>query len=158
HHAARDPNKFTGQMDVSPNEFLTLSASAGFGKDDFPDSYFGLEQTSFQTFSVGADYKQPDGWGVGASYNYEHYAGDQRSRTASPGQTPPQETDPRRDWMVDSEERVNYCSICASPPKLGPNTGARFSYDSHNALGSSLYTTAPGWPSAGLVPPNQLPD
>jgi hypothetical protein len=71
-------------MDVSPNEFLTLSASAGFGKDDFPDSYFGLEQTSFQTFSVGADYKQPDGWGVGASYNYEHYSGDQRSRTAKP--------------------------------------------------------------------------
>jgi MtrB/PioB family decaheme-associated outer membrane protein len=156
--ADRDRNKFTGQMDVSPNEFLTLSASAGFGKDDFPDSYFGLEQTSFQTFSVGADYKQPDGWGVGASYNYEHYSGDQRSRTASPGQTPPQETDPRRDWMVNSKERVNYFSIYAAPPKIGPNTEARFSYDISDAIGSYLYTTDPGWTSVGLVAPNQLPD
>ncbi len=156
--ADRNRNKLTGQMDVSPNEFLTLSASAGFGKDDFPDSYFGLQQSSFQTFSVGADFKQPDGWGVGASYNYEHYSGDQRSRTASSGQTPPQETDPRRDWMVDSKERVNYFSIYATPPKIGPNTEARFSYDYSHAVGSYLYTTDPGWTSVGLVPPNQLPD
>jgi MtrB/PioB family decaheme-associated outer membrane protein len=156
--ANRNRNKFTGQADFSPNELLTLSASAGFGKDDFPDSYFGLEQSSFQTFSVGADYRQPDGWGVGASYNYEHYSGDQRSRTASPGQTPPQETDPRRDWMVDSKERVNYFSIYASPPKIGANTEARFSYDYSHALGSYLYTTDPGWTSVGLVAPNQLPD
>jgi len=156
--ANRNRNKFTGQMDVSPNEFLTLSASAGFGKDDFPDSYFGLEQSSFQTFSVGADFKQPDGWGVGASYNYEHYSGDQRSRTASSGQTPPQETDPRRDWMVNSKERVNYFSIYATPPKIGEKTEARFSYDISDALGSYLYTTDPGWTSVGLVTPNQLPD
>jgi MtrB/PioB family decaheme-associated outer membrane protein len=156
--ANRNRNRLTGQMDVSPNELLTLSASAGFGKDDFPDSYFGLEQSSFQTFSVGADFKQPDGWGVGASYNYEHYSGDQRSRTAKSGQTPPQETDPRRDWMVDSKERVNYVSIYASPPKIGANTEARFSYDFSHALGSYFYTTDPGWTSVGLVPPNQLPD
>jgi putative beta-barrel porin MtrB/PioB len=156
--ANRSRNRFTGQVDVSPNELLTLSASAGFGKDDFDESYFGLQESTFQTFSFAADYRQPDGWGVGASYNYEHYAGDQRSRTASPGQTPPQETDPRRDWMVDSKERVNYFSIYATPPKIGANTEARFSYDYSYALGSYLYTTDPGWTSVGLVPPNQLPD
>jgi MtrB/PioB family decaheme-associated outer membrane protein len=153
--ANRNRNKFAGQMDVSPNELWTLSASAGFGKDDFPDSYFGLEQTSFQTFSVGADFRQPDGWGVGASYNYEHYSGDQRSRQASPGSTPPQEKDPNRDWTVNSKERVNYFSIYAIPPKIGPNTEARLSYDYSNALGTYLYATVPGGP---LVPPNQLPD
>ncbi len=156
--ANRTRNRFTGQVDVSPNELLTLSASAGFGKDNFPDSYFGLEETTFQTFSLGADFRQPDGWGAGATYNYEHYAGDQRSRTASPGQTPPQETDPRRDWMVDSKERVNYFSIYATPPKIGANTEARFSYDFSHALGSYLYTTDPGWTSVGLAAPNQLPD
>jgi len=156
--ANRTRNRFTGQVDVSPNELLTLSASAGFGRDNFPDTYFGLGETTFQNFSFGADFRQPDGWGVGATYNYEHYAGDQRSRTASPGQTPPQETDPRRDWMTNSKERVNYFSIYANPPKIGPNTEARFSYDYSYALGSYLYTTDPGWTSVGLVPPNQLPD
>ena len=153
--ANRTRNKFTGQMDVSPNELWTLSASAGFGKDDFPDSDFGLEQTSFQTYSVAADFRQPDGWGAGASYNYEHYSGDQRSRQASPGSTPPQEKDPNRDWTVNSKERVNYFSIYAVPPKIGPNTEARLSYDYSYALGTYLYATVPGGP---LVPPNQLPD
>ncbi|MBW8714170.1 MAG: MtrB/PioB family outer membrane beta-barrel protein, partial [Acidobacteria bacterium] len=123
--ANRNRTKFTGQMDVSPNEMWTLSASAGVGSDDFPDSYFGLEQTAFQTFSLGADFRQPDGWGAGASYNYEHYSGDQRSRSASAGQTPPQETDPNRDWTVNSKERVNYFSLYATPPKIGENTEAR---------------------------------
>jgi hypothetical protein len=134
---------------------LTLSASAGIGKDDFPDSYFGLEQSSFQTFSLGLDFHQPDGWGVGASYNYEHYSGDQRSRSASPGSTPPQENDPNRDWTVNSKERVNYFSFYANPPKIGANTEARLSYDISDSLGSYLYGIVPGGP---LPPPSQLPN
>jgi len=153
--ANRNRDKFTGQMDVSPSEMWTFSASAGVGNDDFPDSYFGLSQTSFQTFSLGADFRQPDGWGAGASYNYEHYSGDQRSRSASPGQTPPQETDPNRDWTVNSKERVNYFSLYATPPKIGENTEARISYDYSYALGSYLYGVVPGGP---IPAPNQLPD
>jgi MtrB/PioB family decaheme-associated outer membrane protein len=153
--ANRNRNKFTGQMDFSPNELWTFSASGGVGHDDFPDSYFGLEQSSFQTFSLGADFRQPDGWGAGVSYNYEHYSGDQRSRSASAGQTPPEETDPNRDWTVNSKERVNYFSIYANPPKIGANTEARFSYDYSYALGTYFYAIIPGGP---LTPPNQLPD
>ena len=48
---------------------------------------------------------------------------------------------------MDSKERVNYFSIYASPPKIGANTEARFSYDYSNALGSYFYTTDPGWTS-----------
>jgi len=153
--ANRTRNRFTGQMDVTPNEMWTLSASAGFGKDNFDDSYFGLQESSFQTFSAAADYHMPNGFGGGATYNYEHYSGDQRSRQASPGSTPPQENDPNRDWTVNSKERVNYFSIYASPPRIGANTEARVSYDYSYALGTYLYAIVPGGP---LVPPNQLPD
>jgi len=153
--ANRTRNRFTGQVDVTPNDMWTFSASTGFGKDDFPDSYFGLEQSSFQTFSLGADFRQQNGFGGGASYNYEHYSGDQRSRQASPGSTPPQENDPNRDWTVNSKERVNYFSIYATPPKIGENTEVRLSYDYSYALGTYLYAIVPGGP---LVPPNQLPD
>jgi len=153
--ANRDRNQFTGQVDLTPNEMWTLSSSAGFGKDNYDDSYFGLQQSSFQTFSLAADYHSSNGLGAGASYNYEHYSGDQRSRQASPGSTPPQEDDPNRDWTVNSKERVNYFSIYATPPKITPNTEARFSYDISDALGSYLYAIVPGGP---LTPPNQLPD
>ena len=76
-------------------------------------------------------------------------------RSASAGQTPPQETDPNRDWTVNSKERVNYFSIYATPPKIGEKTEARFSFDYSNALGSYVHGIVPGGP---LTPPNPLPD
>jgi MtrB/PioB family decaheme-associated outer membrane protein len=153
--ANRTRNRFTGQVDLVPNDVWTLSASGGFGKDDYDDSYFGLQQSTFRTFSVGGDFRRPDGFGAGASYNYEHYEGDQRSRQANPGSTPPQENDPNRDWTVNSKERVNYVSIYAWPPRFGRNTEARVSWDYSNAKGTYFYATVPGGP---LTPPNQLPD
>ena len=32
-----------------------FSVSAGFGTDDYDDSYFGLQESTFRTFSLGAD-------------------------------------------------------------------------------------------------------
>jgi MtrB/PioB family decaheme-associated outer membrane protein len=153
--ANRTRNRFTGQVDVVPNDLWTFSVSGGVGKDDYGDSYFGLQQSSFRTFSVGADFRQPNGLGAGASYNYERYQGDQQSRQASPGSTPPQENDPNRDWTVNSKERVNYVSIYAWPPRFGRNTEARVSWDYSHAKGAYVYAIVPGGP---LTPPNQLPD
>ena len=149
--ADRSRNQFTGQVDVVPNELWTFSASAGVGKDEYDDSDFGLQESTFRTLAFGVDYRQPSGFGAGASYNYERYAGLQRSRNANPGQ----ENDPLRDWTADSTERVDYVSIYITPPKLGRRTEARLSYDYSFAKGSYLYTIVPGGP---LTPPNQLPD
>jgi MtrB/PioB family decaheme-associated outer membrane protein len=149
--ANRTRNRFTGQVDVVPNDLWTYSASGGFGTDDYDDSYFGLQESTFRTVSLAADYRQPNGFGGGASYNYERYGGFQQSRSANPGQ----ETDPLRDWTTDSVERVHYFPIYATPPQFGPNTEARVSYDFSYAEGSYLYGIVPGGP---LTPPNQLPD
>jgi MtrB/PioB family decaheme-associated outer membrane protein len=149
--ADRTRNRFTGQVDIVPNDLWTLSLSGGGGKDDYDDSYFGLQESTFNIFSVSADLRRPDGWGAGASYNYEHYSGFQQSRSASPGQ----ETDPLRNWTVDSKERVNYFSIYATPPRFRQNTEARVSYDYSYAEGSYFYAIPPGSP---LTPPNQLPN
>ena len=149
--ANRTRNRFTGQVDVTPNDVWTFSATAGAGLDDFDDSYFGLQESSFRQFSVSADYRQASGLGAGASYNYERYAGLQRSRSASPGQ----ETDPTRDWTADSTERVDYFSIYLSPPRIGERTEARLSYDYSYAKGDYFYGIVPNGP---LTPPNQLPE
>jgi len=149
--ANRGRNRFTGQVDVLPNDLWTFSATVGVGKDDYDDSYFGLQESTFRTFSLAADYRQANGLGAGASYNYERYSGFQTSRSASPGQ----ETDPNRDWTTDSRERVNYFSIYATPPRIGPRTEARFSYDYSLAKGNYVYGVVPGGP---LPPPSQLPE
>jgi len=149
--ADRNRNKFTGQIDIVPNDLWTFSVTGGGGKDNYDDSYFGLQESTFSVFSVAADLQRPDGWGAGASYNYEHYSGFQQSRNANPGQ----ETDPLRNWTADSKERVNYFSIYARPPRFGRNTEARVSYDYSYAEGSYLYAIPPGSP---ITPPNQLPN
>jgi len=149
--ADRTRNKFTGQVDVSPNEFWTFSASGGTGKDSYDDSYFGLQESTFHTFSAAADYHMDNGMGAGASYNYERYGGFQTSRSSSPDAT---FNDPNRDWTTDSKETVHYFSIYASPPRIGANTEARLSYDYSHAEGNYVYGVVPGGP---LPPPSQLP-
>lgn len=150
--ADRTRNRFTGQVDVSPNELWTLSASGGFGKDDFDDSQFGLQESTFRTLSFAADYQMESGFGGGASYNYERYAGLQRSRSANPDAT---FNDPNRDWTADSRETVHYFSIYAKPPRFNEHTEARVSYDWSHAEGSYLYGVVAGGP---LPQPSQLPN
>ena len=148
--ANRRRSQFTGQVDVIPNDMWILSATAGAGEDDFSDTGFGLQESTFQVFGLSADVQLPGGFGGGISYNHERYAGLQRSRSASPGQ----ETDPTRDWTADSEENVNYFSLYLTPPRIG-GTEARLSYDYSFAEGNYLYAVVPGGP---LTPPNQLPN
>ena len=151
--ANRTRNRFVGQVDVVPNEALTFSVSGGVGSDEFDDSYFGLQDAGFRNVTLSADYMTPNGFGVGGSYDYERYSGLQRSRSASPGQQPPQETDPNRDWTADSRERVHYFSLYLYPPRIGDNTEVRVAYEYAHARGDFFYEVGPALP-----PPNQLPE
>jgi MtrB/PioB family decaheme-associated outer membrane protein len=151
--ADRTRNRFVGQVDFVPNEALTFSVSGGVGKDEFDDSYFGLQDAGFRNVTLSADYSATNGLGVGGSYDYERYTGFQQSRSASPGQTPPQETDPNRNWTTDSTETVNYFSIYFYPPRIGPNTEVRFAYEYAHARGNFVYQVGPALPT-----PSQLPE
>jgi MtrB/PioB family decaheme-associated outer membrane protein len=147
--ADRTRNRFVGQIDVTPSEALTFSVSTGFGKDDFHDSYFGLQESGLRNVTFGLDYQTPRGIGIGGSYDYERYSGIQRSRSASPGE---QAEDPNRDWTTDSKERVHYFSVYLNPPRFG-KTETRLSYDYSNARGNFVYDVGPALP-----PPSQLPE
>jgi MtrB/PioB family decaheme-associated outer membrane protein len=148
--ANRTRNQFTGIVDFVPDDRWTFSVSGGTGKDNYPDSYFGLQEAAFHTVSAAADFRDANGLGAGANYNFERYSGLQRSRSASPGQ----ENDPNRDWTTDSAETVNYFSIYVTPPRFGPKTEARLSYDFSYAEGRYIYNVVPGGP---LPLPSQLP-
>jgi hypothetical protein len=148
--ADRTRHRFVGQADVTPNESLMLSVSAGVGRDDYDDSDFGLQESTFDTVSFSVDYDLPRNVGVGATYNYERYKGLQQSRSASPGT---QQEDPNRDWTTDSNETVHYISLFVQPPPIGRNTEARVSYDYSRARGNFVYEVGPALP-----PPSQLPE
>jgi len=150
--ANRQRRKFTGQLDLFPSDVWSLSFNAGVGNDDYDESYFGVQESSFRVAGVSFDVQRPDGLGAGASYNYERYAGLHRSRSASPGA---EFEDPNRDWTTDSTENVHYFSLYLTPPKMGRNTEARFIYDYSNARANYVYGIVSGGP---LPAPNQLPE
>jgi MtrB/PioB family decaheme-associated outer membrane protein len=151
--ADRTRHRFTAQADIAPSDVWTFSVSTGILQDDFSDSFYGLQDSTGRTFSLAADFHLPNGLGAGGSYNYERYAGLQRSHEGDSSTA--QFNDPLRDWTADSTETVNYFSIYANPPRIGRGTEIRVAYDFSYAEGSYLYTIPAGSP---IPPPNQLPD
>ena len=151
--ADRTRNRFTAQADIVPSDAWTFSAAIGVLKDDFSNSFYGLQDSTGRTFSLAADFQRPNGLGAGGSYNYERYAGLQRSHEGDSSTA--QFNDPLRDWTADSTETVNYFSIYAAPPRIGRSTEIRVAYDFSYAEGNYLYTIPAGSP---IPPPNQLPN
>ena len=151
--ADRTRNRFTAQADIVPSDAWTFSVSAGILHDDFSNSFYGLQKSTGRTFSVAADFHRPNGLGVGGSYNYERYAGLQRSHEGDSSTA--QFNDPLRDWTADATETVNYFSIYANPPRIGRGTEIRVAYDFSYAEGNYLYTIPSGSP---IPTPNPLPN
>jgi MtrB/PioB family decaheme-associated outer membrane protein len=150
--ANRSRNRFTGQVDIVPNDAWMFSASTGVGKDDYDDTVFGLQEFTVKTFALGADYKAPNGLGAGMSYNYEKYEGLQTSHEGDSSDA--QFNDRLRDWTADTDENVHYFSIYLAPPRFG-KAEVRASYDYSHAEGTNLYAIPAGSP---IAPPNQLPN
>jgi MtrB/PioB family decaheme-associated outer membrane protein len=150
--ANRQRRKFEGQLNLVPSEIWNVSVNAGVGTDEYGDSYFGLQESSFRVAGIALDVARPSGLGAGASYNYERYAGFHVSRSSG---SSTEFVDPARDWTTDSSENVHYFSLYLTPPRIGRNTEARLVYDYSDARANYVYGIAPGSP---LVPPNQLPE
>ena len=114
--ANRQRRKFEGQLDLFPVDTWNVSVNAGGGKDEFGDSYFGLQESTFRVAGVAVDFQQPNGFGAGGSYNFERYGGFQVSRSAG---SDAEAADPARDWSTDSSENVHYFSLYLTPPRIG---------------------------------------
>jgi MtrB/PioB family decaheme-associated outer membrane protein len=151
--ADRTRNRFAAQVDIVPSDAVTFSVSGGILHDNYKNTFFGLQESNGGTFSLAADYHQPNGMGAGGSYNYERYTGTQQSHEGDSSTA--QFNDPLRNWTSDAKETVHYFSIYATPPRIGENTEVRFSYDFSDARANNVYTIPAGSPIAA---PNQLPE
>ncbi len=151
--ADRTRNQFSGQVEIVPSDVWMFTVSGGLLHDDYSNTVFGLQKSNGNTFALSADYHLPNGFGAGATYNFERYTGLQQSHEGDSSAA--QFNDPLRNWTSDSTETVNYFSIYATPPRIGRNTEVRISYDFSHAIGDNVYTIPVGSP---ITAPNQLPE
>ena len=119
-----------------------FSASGGVLHDDYPNTFFGLQESTGRTFSLAADYHVPNGFGAGATYNYERYEGLQQSHEGDSSTA--QFNDPLRNWTADSTETVHYFSLYATPPASAatPRCGSRTISATRTAITSIRFPRA----------------
>lgn len=148
----RNQDRFNAIVQVTPLPQVSVNASAGIGRQEYPGSYFGLRNNDNHVYSVGFDFVPSDSVSLGASYGYEKYTALQASRTANPlpantvaflNDPTQQFNDPRRDWTDDSADRVRTITASIDLIKLLPKTDIKFAYDYSRAESTYTYGLAP---------------
>jgi len=159
--ANRDSDRFSTILMVTPVSMFSVNGSVAFGKQEYPDSYFGLRNNDNHVYSIGFDFVPIDSVSFGAQYGYERYTALQASRNANPlpantlaflNDPTQQWNDPRRDWTDDSADRVNTVNASLDLTKVIPKTDIKIGYDYSHAQSTYTYGLAANTVLAPVVP------
>jgi MtrB/PioB family decaheme-associated outer membrane protein len=163
--ADRDRDRVTILGTVMPVANVSVNASVAAGRDDYPNTTFGLLDNKHRVYSVGADAAPREQVTFGLSYSYEDYRALSRSRSAN--RTPAQFDDPARNWSTDGHDRVHSVIASADVLRVRDRVDLRFSYDFNRARSLYLYGVGPivdrtlpeesDVDASALAPPTQLP-
>jgi Putative outer membrane beta-barrel porin, MtrB/PioB len=147
----RNSDRVSGIVQLMPASALSFNASVSVGREDRPDTVFGLRSNDNHAFSLGLDFVPRAAVSLGLSYEYEKFTALQASRQANPGV---QFDDPTRDWTTDSNDRAHTFTAAADLLKFWPKTDLRVAYNLSHAESVYVYGLAP---NTTLPPVTQLP-
>ena len=153
--ADRDRDRGTVMVTVTPIDALGFNASVAAGRDDYKNSGFGLRDNEHRIYSAGVDVVPNAKTNVNLTYGLEKYDSSQWSRTANPlSATDVTFLDPRRDWGLDTGDRVRTLSSALGLTQLVPKTELTFTYDYSWSKATYVYVV----PSVTVIPtPSPLP-
>jgi hypothetical protein len=95
--AARDADRFGGEIQLTPGGSVLLGLSYLYNRDDYRDTEYGLIDASWASFTANADYTPGDRWNFFGWYSREDLSSFQRGRQSGGVIS----TDPRNDWTAD---------------------------------------------------------
>ena len=148
--ADRNRRRLTVIANAFPSGMLGLTASAGIGRDEYPESPHGLQHFDSDQYSIGFNVAPNAPYDLFASYGWERYDSLQRSRNAT---TAADQANPLRDWTADYDGKVNYLEAGVNISAI-QRTLIRISGDWNNSNDTYLYGLVTGSP---LAVPEQLP-
>jgi len=149
--ANRNRQRFTFIANAFPAGKFGLTASAGVGRDEYPDSELGLQQYDSDQYSAGVSIAPDDRYNLTASYGWERYRSLQRSRNAT---TAADQANPLRSWTTDYDGTVNFLEAGLDIDRAIDKTTIRISGDWNKSNDTYLYGLVTGSP---LAVPEQLP-
>jgi len=134
--AARNRSRFSAVVTLIPVQVLMVNGSLAYGKDDYTETEFGLQDNKHQLYTVGFDVVPRDEVSFGISYGHEIYDSLQNSRQANPGA---QFVDPSRDWSTTGNDTTNYVIATFDLLRAIPKTDLRFAYDWSSSKATYVY-------------------
>jgi MtrB/PioB family decaheme-associated outer membrane protein len=149
--ADRDRQRFTLIASATPGGIFGVNATAGIGRDDYPDGNNGLQTYNTDQYSVGVSVAPDDRYTLSGDYGWERYRSLQRSRNAT---TAADQVNPLRDWTTDYAGKVNYLDFTLDIDRAIEKTNIRLSTDWNRSNDTYLYGLVAGSP---LAAPTQLP-
>lgn len=147
----RDQDRFNAIVQVTPLAQLSVNASAGIGRQEYPGTNFGLRNNDNHVYSIGFDFVPSERVSIGGSVGRETYTALQASRTANPlpantvaflNDPAQQFNDPRRDWTDDSADTATTVTASMDLLKLLPRVDVKLAYDYSRAESTYTYGLA----------------
>lgn len=149
--ADRDRQRLSLIASVMPGGVLGFTASAGVGRDEYPNSPHGLQSFDSDQYSAGVTFVPVERISATANYGWEKYRSLQRSRSAT---TAADQVNPIRDWTTDFTGKVRFVDATVDIDQAIERTNIRLSVDWNKSNDAYLYGLVAGSP---LVAPTQLP-
>lgn len=147
--APRTRNEVLAILTVTPVSVFDVNATVGTGRDNYPDTFYGLRNNNHDSWSIGFDVVPTQAVTVGVNYGYEKFTTLQWSHDALPTSlNATQFFDPTRDWNIDSSDKAKTFSANLDLVKALPKTDIRLSYDRTDGNSAYIY---------GVVPNSTLP-
>ena len=143
--ADRDRQRLWLVANLIPGGIFGVNASAGVGRDDYPDSPHGLQSYDSNQYSAGVSVTPDDRYQLTASYGWERYRSLQRSRNAT---TAADQANPLRDWTTDYAGKVNYLEAAVDVNGAIARTLMRLTVDWNRSNDTYLYGLVTGSPLA----------
>ncbi len=151
--ADRDRNLVTlvGSILPAASGNVSINITAGTGKDNYPNSEFGMFYAKHYMFGVGVNATPADKVTLGVSYDVDNYQSLQWSRTANPG---PQQLDPTRNWSDTNHDRLHSLLADVELSKLADKVDVKVTYNFNRGRTTYLYGLTA---DTSLPTPTQLP-
>lgn len=137
--ADRDRSGIRLRMDTQPTQRLSLGLSAGYNRDDYDDSRFGLEGAEARTISADLGWQLADRISLSGLVSSDRYEAEQSGRDW-PGFAPQLAFDPTRNWWASHDDRVETASLSLEWREAAParRALAMFGLDASVDLGADL--------------------
>ncbi|HZL93704.1 MAG TPA: MtrB/PioB family outer membrane beta-barrel protein [Vicinamibacterales bacterium] len=149
--ADRSRDRLTLILNAIPNGAFGLTGSIGVGSDEYTASDHGLQFYDSEQYSIGFSFAPDDRYNAFASWGWENYQSQQRSRNAS---STAEQANPARDWTTDYTGKVKFFEGSLDINNVIDRTMIRLTGDWNKSNDTYLYGLVTGSP---LAVPEQLP-